>query len=78
MTDYIRLLPFFSLRSERKQPKAKNGGDSEGGLHFERRADYLPETIMLVSKHTDNSLLEEKDNVVRFFFLMTVLKKARQ
>jgi len=43
MTDYICLLPFFSLRSERKQPVAKNGGDGEGGLRFERRADYLPE-----------------------------------
>lgn len=43
MTDYICLSPIFSLRSERKQPVAKNGGDGEGGLRFERRADYLPE-----------------------------------
>ena len=42
MTDYMCLLPFFSQRSERKQPEAKNGGDGEGGLRFERRADYLP------------------------------------
>ena len=89
MTDYICLLPFFSLRSERKQPVAKNGGDGEGGLRFERRADYLPETIILkvasdqkerttTVKPTDDRLLEEKDNVVWLFFLMTNYKKTRQ
>ncbi|MFA6512913.1 MAG: hypothetical protein WCT34_01830 [Patescibacteria group bacterium] len=68
-------VPFFYPRSERKQPVAKNGGDGEGGLHFERRADYLPETIILIVasdqkeratifKPTDDSFLEEKDNVV--------------
>lgn len=78
MTDYKCLLPFFSLRSERKQPVAKNGGDGEGGLRFERRADYLPETITFISKHTDDSLLGEKDNVVWFFLLLTNYKKALQ
>jgi len=78
MTDYICFLPFSSLRSKRKQPVAKNGGDGEGGLRFERRADYLPETITFISKHTDDSLLEGKDNVAWLFFLLTLLKKVRQ
>jgi len=35
---------------------------------------YLPDII----KHTDENLLEGKDNVVWLFFLLPKLKKARQ
>jgi len=70
-------------------PKAKNGGDGEGGLHFLRRAELLarqsrrdtcerPKGASNIIKHTDESPLEDTDNVVWLFFLLTNCKKAQQ
>jgi len=47
---------------------------AEGG-NILRPSEAREQTI---SKHTDENLLEGKDNVVWFFFLLTKFKKARQ
>jgi len=65
--------------------KTARNGVFRGCLNTKRRADYLPEQSppkagnkQTTSKHTDDSLLEEKDNVVWLFLLLTNFKKSRQ